>query len=179
MKLLNLCSTLMTRIVLITVVVLGFSACKKDLYEPPTEEGKIGEVTLDNYNDYASTKSVQLDIDYGKDCAQAYFEIYGENPLEVKDNQVVRRKGLMALASGFTDKNGVYNKKASITSSVSKVYVYSPDFGVPKLYITDITGGAIKAKVTFDNEFNISSMVNNTSSSTTRAALSTIKKKYP
>lgn len=172
-------SALTTRFLLTLIVVIGFSACTKDLYVPPTDEEKIGEVTLDNYFDYATTKSVQLNIDYGKECSKAYFEIYAENPLEVKENQVVRRQGLLALASGFTDENGVYNKKASITSSVSTVYVYSPDFGVPTLYITDITNDAIHAKVTFENEFNLSSMVNNTPSSTTRSSLDFIKANIP
>lgn len=181
MKQVHLCSRLTMKILLIATTTLIVFACNKDLYVPPTdtEDGKIGEVTLDNYFNYATTKSVQLNINYGKECSQAYFEVYAENPLEVKENQVVRRKDLVAVASGFTDENGVYNKPATITASVTKVYIYSPDFGVPTLYITDIVNNTISAEITYDNEFDISTMVNSQASTTRGASKSDITANIP
>ena len=185
---LHLCSQLATKMLLITTVALGFAACTKDLYDlsanggnPSDEDNpfKIGEVTLADYNDYATSRTVQLNIDYGVECAKAYFEIYAENPFEVKENQVLKRKNLSYIASGFTDKNGVYNKKASITSSVEKVYVFSPDFGVPTLYVADIVNNTLSATITLENAMDLSSMVNHQSTSGTRASQSTITKNIP
>lgn len=156
--------------------VMSLSGCQKDLYDPSV--GGDEKVTLDNYFDFATTKSVQLNVDYGTDCPKAYFEVYAENPLEVKEGQVVKRTDLIPVASGFTDANGVYNKKASITASVSKVYVYSPDFGVPTLFETEVADKNIKATISFESAINLSSMVD-AQMVTSRASQSTIKQHIP
>lgn len=158
------------------VFVMILSGCQKDLYVPPVDGDE--KVTLDNYFDFATTKSVQLNVDYGADCPKAYFEVYAENPLEVKVGQVVKRADLIPIASGFTDANGVYDKKASITASVSKVYVYSPDFGVPTLFATEVAGEAIKATISFENAINLSSLAG-TPAVGTRASQNTIKEYIP
>lgn len=146
------------KLTLITALfVTSLSGCQKDLYDPSV--GGDEKVTMDNYFDFATTKSVQLKVDYGTDCPKAYFEVYAENPLEVKEGQVVKRTDLIPVASGFTDANGVYNKKANITASVSKIYVYSPDFGVPTLFATEVAAQEIKATVSFESAINLSSMV--------------------
>lgn len=163
---------------LAAILVVILSGCQKDLYDS-TALGDDGKVTLDNYFDFATTKSVQLNVDYGTDCPKAYFEVYAENPLEVKEGQVVKRTGLIPVASGFTDENGVYNKKANITASVSKVYVYSPDFGVPTLYETEeVVDENIKATISFESAINLSSMVG-AQMVTSRASQNTIKQNIP
>ena len=60
----------------ISVVSVAFSSClQKDVYDP-ANSGDKEEVTLDNYFDFATTKNIQLNIDYGKECPRAYFEVY-------------------------------------------------------------------------------------------------------
>ena len=52
----------------ISVVSVAFSSClQKDVYDP-ANSGDKEEVTLDNYFDFATTKNIQLNIDYGKEC---------------------------------------------------------------------------------------------------------------
>ena len=49
------------------VVSVAFSSClQKDVYDPANSGDKEEEVTLDNYFDFATTKNIQLNIDYGK-----------------------------------------------------------------------------------------------------------------
>lgn len=140
---------------------LSITGCmkKEDLFDPT--QGKGGdEVTLDNYFDFSTTKTVQLNVDYGKDCPKAYFEVYAENPLifQEEGSQVLKKEGILPIASGFANGTGVYNKKGTIPASVTEVYIYSPDFGVPTLYKTSVDNEAINAAITFENEIDLSAL---------------------
>ena len=58
----------------ISVVSVAFSSClQKDVYDP-ANSGDKEEVTLDNYFDFATTKNIQLNIDYGKECPRAILK---------------------------------------------------------------------------------------------------------
>lgn len=140
---------------------LSITGCmkKEDLFDPT--QGKGGdEVTLDNYFDFSTTKTVQLNVNYGKECPKAYFEVYAENPLifQEEGSQVLKKEGILPVASGFTNGAGAYNKKESIPASVTEVYIYSPDFGVPTLYKTSVDNEAINASITFENEIDLSAL---------------------
>ena len=79
----------------ISVVSVAFSSClQKDVYDP-ANSGDKEEVTLDNYFDFATTKNIQLNIDYGKECPRAYFEVYAENPLSyvAEGGQIIKKAG--------------------------------------------------------------------------------------
>lgn len=122
---------------LLALSIAGFSiygCTKKDLYDP--NFGKENEVTLDNYFDFSTQKTIQVNINYGKNYPKAYFEIYAENPLTFQEegSQIIKKDGLLHIAGGFTDVNGKYNYSATIPAAVSEVYIYSPDFGVPTLF---------------------------------------------
>ena len=140
---------------------LSITGCmkKEDLFDPT--QGKGGdEVTLDNYFDFSTTKTVQLNVDYGKDCPKAYFEVYAENPLifQEEGSQVLKKEGILPITSGFANGTGMYNKKGTIPASVTEVYIYSPDFGVPTLYKTSVDNEAINAAITFENEIDLSAL---------------------
>ena len=141
----------------IGVVSVVFSSClQKDVYDP-ANSGDKEEVTLDNYFDFATTKNIQLNIDYGKECPRAYFEVYAENPLSyvAEGGQIIKKAGVSHIATGFTDIQGRYIKPASFPTAVSEVYIYSPDFGVPTLYKTKVVGSDVSAKITFENALNV------------------------
>ena len=58
----------------IGVVSVAFSSClQKDVYDPANSGDKEEEVTLDNYFDCATTKNIQLNIDYGKGMSESLF----------------------------------------------------------------------------------------------------------
>lgn len=83
----------------ISVVSVAFSSClQKDVYDP-ANSGDKEEVTLDNYFDFATTKNIQLNIDYGKECPRAYFEVYAENPLSyvAEGGQIIKKAGCHTL----------------------------------------------------------------------------------
>ena len=165
----------------IGVVSVAFSSClQKDVYDP-ANSGDKEEVTLDNYFDFATTKNIQLNIDYGKECPRAYFEVYAENPLSyvAEGGQIIKKAGVSHIATGFTDIQGRYIKPASFPTAVSEVYIYSPDFGVPTLYKTKVVGSDVSAKITFENALDVTPVDSSTRSAQTRAAVKFITDVIP
>ena len=165
----------------IGVVSVVFSSClQKDVYDP-ANSGDKEEVTLDNYFDFATTKNIQLNIDYGKECPRAYFEVYAENPLSyvAEGGQIIKKAGVSHIATGFTDIQGRYIKPASFPTAVSEVYIYSPDFGVPTLYKTKVVGSDVSAKITFENVLDVTPVDSSTRSAQTRAAVKFITDVIP
>ena len=165
----------------IGVVSVVFSSClQKDVYDP-ANSGDKEEVTLDNYFDFATTKNIQLNIDYGKECPRAYFEVYAENPLSyvAEGGQIIKKAGVSHIATGFTDIQGRYIKPASIPTAVSEVYIYSPDFGVPTLYKTKVVGSDVSAKITFENALDVTALDSSTRSAQTRSSLKFITNVIP
>ena len=165
----------------ISVVSVAFSSClQKDVYDP-ANSGDKEEVTLDNYFDFATTKNIQLNIDYGKECPRAYFEVYAENPLSyvAEGGQIIKKAGVSHIATGFTDIQGRYIKPASFPTAVSEVYIYSPDFGVPTLYKTKVAGSDVSAKLTFENALDVTPVDSSTRSAQTRSSLKFITNVIP
>ena len=165
----------------IGVVSVVFSSClQKDVYDP-ANSGDKEEVTLDNYFDFATTKNIQLNIDYGKECPRAYFEVYAENPLSyvAEGGQIIKKAGVSHIATGFTDIQGRYIKPASFPTAVSEVYIYSPDFGVPTLYKTKVVGSDVSAKITFENALDVTALDSSTRSAQTRSSLKFITNVIP
>ena len=165
----------------ISVVSVAFSSClQKDVYDP-ANSGDKEEVTLDNYFDFATTKNIQLNIDYGKECPRAYFEVYAENPLSyvAEGGQIIKKAGVSHIATGFTDIQGRYIKPASFPTAVSEVYIYSPDFGVPTLYKTKVVGSDVSAKITFENALDVTAVDSSTRSAQTRSSLKFITNVIP
>ena len=166
----------------IGVVSVAFSSClQKDVYDPANSGDKEEEVTLDNYFDFATTKNIQLNIDYGKECPRAHFEVYAENPLSyvAEGGQIIKKAGVSHIATGFTDIQGRYIKPASFPTAVSEVYIYSPDFGVPTLYKTKVVGSDVSAKITFENALDVTPVDSSTRSAQTRSSLKFITNVIP
>ena len=166
----------------IGVVSVAFSSClQKDVYDPANSGDKEEEVTLDNYFDFATTKNIQLNIDYGKECPRAYFEVYAENPLSyvAEGGQIIKKAGVSHIATGLTDIQGRYIKPASFPTAVSEVYIYSPDFGVPTLYKTKVVGSDVSAKITFENALDVTPVDSSTRSAQTRSSLKFITNVIP
>lgn len=166
----------------IGVVSVAFSSClQKDVYDPANSGDKEEGGTLDNYFDFATTKNIQLNIDYGKECPRAYFEVYAENPLSyvAEGGQIIKKAGVSHIATGFTDIQGRYIKPASFPTAVSEVYIYSPDFGVPTLYKTKVVGSDVSAKITFENALDVTPVDSSTRSAQTRSSLKFITNVIP
>lgn len=176
----NSCSKISLNKQLLGVLALFavlFSACeKKSLYNPPTE---VPEVTVDNHYDFSTTQAVQLDVEYTT-AGKVYFEVFGENPLKDVGGSLEKNEELIALAKGITDENGKYHLKATLPASVKEVYVYSPDFGAPTLFKTQVSNQAVRAKIDFESAIDLSELLNpGTKSVDTRATWNQIKKYVP
>lgn len=160
----------------IVLFSLLFSACeKKDIYVPPVDD----KVTMGNYYDFQTTRSVQLNVEYTTG-GKVYFEVYGENPLKAESGTVLKKDGLIALAKGVTDEDGKYNLKATLPASVAEVYIYSPDFGAPTLFKAQLTDGMIGAKIDFESAIDLSKLADaGTAALATRASWNSIEKYIP
>lgn len=168
-----LANRLLGGVILLSVL---FSACeRKHVYVSPGGD----KVTLENYYDFGTTKAVQLDVKYATD-SKVYFEVYGENPLRVEDGTIVKDSVLIALAKGVTDENGKYNLQATLPASVDEVYIYSPDFGAPTLFKTQLSNGMIRAEIDFEGAIDLSKLVNTEALAlATRAGWNFIEKYIP
>lgn len=175
-------------ILMALILPLSMAGCmKKELYNGlgnPDDEGGNktdgGKVTLDNYFDFSTRREIQLTVDYGPECPKAYFEVYAENPLVYREEggQVTKREDIIHIAGGFADGAGRYSKTVTVPASVSEVYIYSPDFGVPRLYKTEVANNAVNAVITFDNELDVSTPAR-ARMAEGRAASDRIQKKIP
>lgn len=175
-------------ILMALILPLSMAGCmKKELYNGPgnpDDEGgngtDDGKVTLDNYFDFSTSREIQLTVDYGPECPKAYFEVYAENPLVYSEEggQVTKREDIIHIAGGFADGAGRYSKTVTVPASVSEVYIYSPDFGVPRLYKTEVANNAVNAVITFDNELDVSTP-ERARTAEGRVAADQIQKKIP
>lgn len=156
-----------------------FDSSKQEPEQKPEKDD--GKVTLDDYFDFSTTQEVRLKVDYGSGCPKAYFEVYAENPLVYQEEgaQVTKRKDIIHIAGGFTDGDGKYDKSVTIPASVSDVYIYSPDFGVPKLYKAEVIAHAVNATISFDNEIDVSILSRSRAATGRAATVDFIKKSIP
>lgn len=79
-----------------------------------------------------------------------------------RGGQIIKKKDLLNIAGGFADASGKYSATAVLPAGVSEVYIYSPDFGVPTLFKTQVSNSGISADITFENQLDV------TTSSSTR-----------
>lgn len=157
-----------------------FDSSKQEPEQKPEKDD--GKVTLDDYFDFSTTQEVRLKVDYGSGCPKAYFEVYAENPLIYQEEgaQVTKREDIIHIAGGFTDGDGKYDKSVVLPASVTEVYIYSPDFGVPTLYKTEVADKAVNAIISFDNEIDVSTLSRSRAvSSRATATVDFIKKSVP
>lgn len=148
----------------ITVIAFSAVGCteKHVSIDPPVIEptAAIPPVTLDTHKNFNPRKTVEVYIDYsGAKCSKVLFEVYAENPYEVVNGQIAFRSDLIALASAFTDEKGKYSGTAELPLNVDEVYIYSPDFGAPTLYKTNLVGNVINAQIDYNNEILITDML--------------------
>lgn len=132
------------------LIVSIFVGCidNKDLSSP--EEGASG---VPNTFDFATTESVQLNVNYEvPEGYQVLFEVYTENPLVTDaEGQVVKRTDIEPVVRRMTDEKGVYNSLEIIPADHDNdVYIYTSYVGVPMLYKTSFNGSVIDADINWD-----------------------------
>ena len=118
---------------------------------------------------FNTTQSIQLNVQYEvPENYKVCFEVYFENPFELKDGQWMKRKGLEPYITRMTDGNGKYSGKESIPGYLDgEVYIYTSYVGVPSIYKTTLQGNTLQANITWDTMYDLSSTT--VSRSTTRS----------
>ena len=107
----------------LAVVFMTLHSCVKgeDYYQPPVQKPES------DYFDFSTTRSVQLDIDYGFDGYSPLFEVYAQNPLNA--DFLIDEK-IEPVFKAFTDINSSFSGNVTVPSYVDTLYVYSPSKGV-------------------------------------------------
>lgn len=77
---------------------------------------------------------------------QVHFEVYTENPFTTDaDGLPVKKSDIEPIDGGYTDGNGNYSDKVSVSASVEKLDIYSSGVGVPRLMTAEVKGGVLSA----------------------------------
>lgn len=100
-----------------------------------------------NRYDYATTVDVPLNVDYSRKGNKIMFEVYAENPVAVKDGAYVRKDGVKALLSAYTDSDGKYSGVVNLPTAVDMAYLYSESYGAPACIGVDVVAGGISLDV--------------------------------
>ena len=125
----------------LAVVFMTLHSCVKgeDYYQPPVQKPES------DYFDFSTTRSVQLNIDYGFDGYSPLFEVYAQNPLNA--DFLIDEK-IEPVFKAFTDANSSFLGNIAVPSYVDTLYVYSPNIGVNRCLKLPIVNS--KATYSFD-----------------------------
>lgn len=112
-----------------------FVACQdKDLYVAPEQPSP------DEYFDFATTATYNLEINYRLTNYAVSFELYTENPLAEVDGSYEKVTGITPVYKAATDLNGRLNTKIALPVIVDKLYLYSDYIGVNRCVEIPVSG---------------------------------------
>lgn len=118
---------------------LLFSGCTKDSVYDPGNSGN-GESNFD----FATTRSVSLQADYCMPGQKAVLKAYGENPIVSENGQAVKKAGVKALLTAYTDGDSRFSGVMDLPIATSTVYLYSESYGFPSCIEMQVTGNSIR-----------------------------------
>lgn len=133
---------------------LGLSAIiagcnnEKDYYQNPLDNLKPeGE-----YFDFATRDNVAVSLDLGTTGANSIYEIYLENPIEIKENGLYNKKSeVLPVYSNLTDLTGKSEVQVSLPAATQKVWVFNRNPFLPGCIELDITDNRT-ARYTIEEE---------------------------
>lgn len=124
--------------------LLVLSSCEnKHLYQGPDEKSK------GDYFDFATTKTVAVDVDYGFQGLENYrilFEIYGEDPFVTDENGAVSKKSVEPLFRAATDAEGKFSDPVSLPVWADEVYVCSDYLGAMSVAKVAVSNGRMQLR---------------------------------
>lgn len=112
---------------------------EKDLYDPNYGKDPIPDSS--EFFGFETRGDVILSVNYGLPGLVALLEVYDKDPMEMVDNVSVKKEGAEALFKIYTDRNGKYEGKMNIPTSVESIYLYTSSWGVPRCVKLDIKEG--------------------------------------
>ena len=126
---------------LLAAVSLLFSGCEeKNIAGGDPGAGPSGN----GYFDYATTRDVSVNIDFGLDDYVVLFDIYDEDPFRETSEEGWEKKDILPVYRGAADKNGVYSGRITLPAYVSEVWLTSDYLGVVSPGKLEITGNTIR-----------------------------------
>lgn len=131
----------------VTIFIGVATGCaEKDLYDP--DYGKEPLKGPDEYFGFETRNDVQLNVNYGLPGFTTLLEVYGEDPMEIVGNTPIKKKGVEAFFTNYTDDNGKYEGKMNIPTSLNSVYLYTDTWGLPRCVKLDIENGMVNFDMT-------------------------------
>ena len=127
-----------TGIIVFIAILIGCT--DKDMSKtPPPGDG--------NAFDYRTANNITANVNYSvpEEYALA-FEAYAEDPIEIVNDEPVKKEGLKTLFKGITDNDGNYSELVQIPASIKEVYLYTDALGVPSVTKYSIDGTQVKSK---------------------------------
>lgn len=117
------------------LVLLSLLSCvdEKNYSQETPQKG------VEDYFDFSTKKSVQLNVNYGFVGLTALIEVYAENPLV---NECVRKEGLKPVFEVFTDQNCSFSGLVDgVPAYADTLFIYSPTKGNTKYLKLPIVNG--------------------------------------
>lgn len=132
-QLLNLCAC---------IGMLALTGCMDhDVYNP--EKDPDAPKPASEYFDFATTRNVDFEVNYGVLGGNALIEIFTENPVSYNEHGsfVITKTPVYKI---FADKEGRFAGTIELPAAASTVYVFSPTWGAPLCVEAEVENGKVK-----------------------------------
>lgn len=122
------------------------TSCTKetDLYRGGDNDKPKAE---SEYFDFATTRSVTLNLQYGSFGANTLLSVYTTNPLKGSVNGEFTCDADFSI---FADSRGTFSGKAVLPSYADSVWVAAEGFGLPTLTLARVENGTVNVDATVD-----------------------------
>ncbi|WP_293665901.1 DUF4114 domain-containing protein [uncultured Parabacteroides sp.] len=122
------------------VLLLLISCSDTDLNKIGTDDSYARQNAIAEIGAQPVMFNLKYDV---PDGYRVSFEVYAENPLEIRDGLVVKKTNLSPVFTGFTNGRGEYKLSRLLPEQLGELYVYSSYVGVPSLQYGRIANGSV------------------------------------
>lgn len=124
----------------------GLVGCTHDtnLFNGNPEEPEIPSPLkpASEYFDFNTTKTVNFNVNYGKQGNSALIEISIEDPTTLDDDgRIIYLDN--AVYKVFCDNNGCFKGNVTLPAATEKVYIYTMRAGLPQLLTVEVENGSV------------------------------------
>lgn len=127
-----------TGIIVFTAIFMGCTDKDMSKTTPPGDG---------NTFDFHTANNITANVTYSVPEGYALtFEAYAEDPIEIVNNEPVKKEGLKNLFKGITDNDGNYSELVQVPASVKEIYLYTNAVGVPSVTKYSLDGTQAKSK---------------------------------
>ncbi|RHJ91694.1 LruC domain-containing protein [Parabacteroides bouchesdurhonensis] len=145
-------SKIKEKIIIGTSFCLLWMSCTKDVYDPSSNTNP--ETPTDLVFDFSTERSYTLNVKYDvPEGYKVFFEVYTELPVIYDEmGQESKKEGLEPIDKGYTNDLGIYSYKIQVPAVTKELYIYTTDFGVPRLMKATIENNILSDPQIYDSE---------------------------